>query len=355
MTRFLISHAWMGVLAGLLLLLVVPNALLRKLSPVQGAIPTLTPQPTADTLGQSFQHGLQLAATDPAEALPLLQQVMFSDHPDAEKARTLARGIQTGQLDDDPAYLYTATGRSLAAIGEWELARTALLQAVQLDPQYAEAWAYLGEAQYQTGEDSQASLEHALELNPDSMAAQLFNALYWQRKGDFDQATLHYYVAAQLDPENPSIYVQWGQEAMLAGDPINAKEHFENAAKLTPDDPQVWVLLAQFSVDSELYVEELGIPAAQKALQISGPTSQILVLLGRASASLGYPLSAEVFLNHALDMDADYVPAHLYLGLFLLGRERTSEALGHFNRVIALAPDSAEARWATDLIVQYSP
>ncbi len=353
MFRLLIRRAWIGILIGLVLLL-LPNAIWRSLAPIPSGLPTATSQPTLDPRQNGYEQGLALAASDPLSALPLLEGLMFSDFSAAESARTLVQAIQSARLTDDPAYLYTASGQALAAIEEWRLAREALLQAVQLRPDYAEAWAYLGEAQYQNGEDGYPALKRALELNPDSMSVQLFNALYWQRHNDFEQANLHFYVAATLDPENPAIYIQWGKSAMLAGEPVEARELFERAAELTPDDPLVWKALAEYSIESELFVEELGVPAASKLVTADATDAEAMVLLGRAYALLGREETSRVFLERAVELEPTYPEAHFFLGIFLLARGETEQALAHLNQVIALAPGSPEAEQASDLIIQYS-
>lgn len=343
----------MGILLALALI-ALPNAWLRGFTPHEGPLPTLTPLPTADTLGDAFEQGLQLAAERPLEALPYLEQVMLSNHPQAEAARLLGRAIQAARLADDEAYLYTASAQALAALGRWGLAQAALLRAVEADPDYAEAWAYLGEARHQNGADPYEALQRGLQLNPNSLAVQLFNALYWQRQQDYTQADLHFLSATQLEPENPSIFMQWGQNAMLAGDPVTARGRFEQAAELTPDDPQVWVALARYSLDSELFVEELGLPAALQAYQQAGAQAEVLVLLGRAYTLRGQRSTGLHFLQRAVEAGDEYAPAHLYLGLFLLSEQEIPAALAELNRVIELAPGSPEAVWARDLIVQYS-
>lgn len=353
MFRYLLKRAWIGVLLGIALLL-LPNAWLRSLVPLPGGVPTPTALPTGDPLENAYQQGLQMAASDPIAALPYLEEVAFSDHSAADSARRIAQAIQAARLADDPAYTFTASGQALAAIGEWGLARNALLQAVQLAPDYAEAWAYLGEAQYQNGEDGYPALRQAIELNPNSLSAQLFNALYWQRQGDFNRANLHFYIAAQLEPESPAIQIQWGQNAMLAGDAVEARQHFEQAASLTPDDPQVWEALAQYSVESELFVEELGLPAALRLLQERPQDPQILTLVGRAYALLENAETARFYLQRAVDLGPSYAVGHLHLGIFLLSQQEQDSALVHLNTVLALAPGSPEAELASELIVQYS-
>jgi tetratricopeptide (TPR) repeat protein len=351
--RFLIKRAWIGLLIAAALLL-LPNALLGRFVPSAGGVPTPTAAPTADPRDDAWAEALALAASDPLAALPYLDEVVFSDHPKAEDARVLAQAISAGRVAEDEAYLFTATGQALGAIGEWAIARGTLLLAVQLDPEYAEAWAYLAEAQYQNGQDSFEALQHALELNPNSLAVQLFNALYWQREEDFEQANLHFYVAAQLAPEDPAIQIQWGQNAILSGDPVAAQEHFEAAAALTPEDPFVWKAMARYSIDSEILVAELGFPAALQLVSEEPEDLEALVLLGRAHLLMGNDHSGVGFLQRALELDEEYAPAHLHLGIYLLAQQRTEEALRHLNAVIAFAPGTPEAEWARELIVQMS-
>ncbi|MEX2143769.1 MAG: tetratricopeptide repeat protein [Anaerolineales bacterium] len=352
MIHFLKRRGWIGVLVGLALLL-LPNELWRSLALLEGGLPTPTPQPTRDARDDVFRQGLTLAASDPLAALPFLEEIMFTEHPAAGQARTVALAIQSARLSDDPAFLFTASGRALAAVGEWRLARDALLQAVQHAPDYAEAWAYLGEAQYQNGEHGYPALKQALELNPNSMSAQLFNALYWQRQSDFEQANLHFFIAAGLEPGNPAIYIQWGKSAMLAGELIEARELFERAAELTPDDPTVWKALAEYSIESELYVEELGVPAASRLVTADPTDVEAMTLLGRAYVLLGKGVTGRVFLERAVELDPNYALGHYYLAIFLIAEGEIEQALIDLNRVIALSPGSPEAVQASGLIIQY--
>jgi len=351
--RFLVRRGWIALLIGVSLLL-LPNDVWRSLAPLEGGLPTPTAIATTDPRTDAYQRGLELAASDPLAALPLLEGLMFSDHPAAAQARTLGQAIQAARLTDDPAYHLTASGQALAAISEWRLARVALLKAVQLAPEYAEAWAYLGEAQFQNDEDGYPALKRALELNPSSMAVQLFNALYWQRQDDYEQANLHFFVAAQLEPDNATIYIQWGKSAMLAGEPAEARELFEQAAELDPQDPQVWRALAEYSIESELYVQELGVPAAARLVTANPGDIGAMLLLGRAHALLGNEVTAQVFFERALELDPESALGHYYFAIFQIAEGENEAALKHLNRVIALAPGSTEAELASQLIIQYN-
>lgn len=354
MRQFLLRRAWIGILVGLFLIL-LPNTFLRTWLPAPGPIPTPTLAPTTNPLELSYQQGVQLMATDPLAALPLLEEVAFSSYPEAESARTLALAIQSARLVEDQAYVFTASGQALAAIGEWKLAQQALVQAVQFDPKYAEAWAYLGEAQQQNGEDGYPALQRALDLNPDSLSALLFSALYWQRQQDYSRAGLLYHRAALQEPGNASIQVQWGQNSLQAGDVNAAREHFETAADLSPDDLGIWIYVARYCIESELFVEELGLPAALLVLRQQPENAEAMVLVGRAHLSLDKQVTARVYLEQAVKLYPEVASAHYYFAVFLLANEDYTQALAHLNKVIELAPGSNEAELASELIVRYSP
>ena len=353
MRQFFVRRAWIGIVIGLILIL-LPNAFLRSWLPVAGQIPTPTLLPTVDPLELSYEQGLELAATDPLAALPLFEEIAFSSHPMAESARALAQAIQSGRLAKNPAYLLTVSGQALGAIGEWKLAQEALLNALQLEPEYAEAWAYLGEAQQQNGEDGYPALQRALDLDPKSLSALLFTALYWQRQQNYLRAELLFHRAALMEPENAPIKVQWGQNSMLAGDVSDAREHFEKAAELSPDDLEIWVYVARYCVDAELFVGELGLPAALRVVRDQPDNAEARVLVGRAYLAMGNKVAAKVYLEQAVNLHPEYMPAHYYFGLFLLADEENEQAFVHLNQVIELAPGSREAELAGELIVRYS-
>ena len=64
-------------------------------------------------------------------------------------------------MQNNEAYSLTAVAQAFARLAKWELSLAALQRAIELDPNYADAWAYLAEAQQQTGEDGKAALETA--------------------------------------------------------------------------------------------------------------------------------------------------------------------------------------------------
>ncbi len=58
-------------------------------------------------------------------------------------------------------------GQALGSTGEWDLALAAFSKAKEINPGYAEAWAYSGAALQQLHQDGWPDLQKALELKPD--------------------------------------------------------------------------------------------------------------------------------------------------------------------------------------------
>ncbi len=94
----------------------------------------------------AFQLGRLLATQQPEAALPYLAQASDSDASLKTEANALSEAINQALGENDPAYTLLAAGRALATLNDWELAVEAFHQACIQRPDYAEAWAYLGEA-----------------------------------------------------------------------------------------------------------------------------------------------------------------------------------------------------------------
>jgi tetratricopeptide (TPR) repeat protein len=141
---------------------------------------------------------------------------------------------------------------------------------------------------------------------------------------------------------------------LLAGDVEEGREHFDRAAELTQDDLGIWIYVARYCIASELFIEELGLPAALRVLREQPGNAEAMVLVGRANLALDNEVTARVYLEQAVQLFPEFIPAHYYYALFLLASEEHAEAFIHLNKVIELAPGSAEAKLAGQLIVEYS-
>lgn len=339
------------------LVFALPTWWMRTWLPRQGGIPTPTASVAPSPFEDTYRRAVELAASEPLDALPLLSELINS--PYASAALTIRQGIQGGRLSGDRAYLLTATGQSLAAVGEWAAARQAFLAAVEANPDYAEAWAYLGEALQKNGQDGLQALQKAEQLDPNSLSVRLFLALYWQRQNDFERAEQNLRVAALQHPENPLVQIQLAENAVLKGDTAGALPFLQRALDLVPNDPAIWRAVAAYSVESALYIEEIGLPTLERLLgqaaqQPPAQQADYLVLNGRALALLRRDAEAETYFVRALQADENHVSAHLYYGIFLLAAQRLDEARQHLNTVLALQPSGPQASLAAHWLEQIS-
>ncbi|MEW6718444.1 MAG: tetratricopeptide repeat protein [Chloroflexota bacterium] len=299
--------------------------------------------------------GLLTATVDPAAAQDFLDKAAEIDQEVASQVAPLQQAVRSSQFVEDQAYQLVMSGRALASLGYWDLASMAFRRAIQHDPYYAEAWAFLGEAHQHLGQDGSAEIQHALTLNPQSFTAQTLSALYWQRQERYDLALVFLYTAASLEPDNPIIQIEIGRTLALIGDLPSALKHYQQATELDPYDAVAWCQLAEFSLQHEIQISEIAIPAARQAVLLQPDNPEALDLLGQAYFLLKDIHTAERFFQRALQSDAQYAPAHLHLGILNLYRGMKTEARNHLNLVLSLDPDSAAAEQARRLLHLYFP
>jgi tetratricopeptide (TPR) repeat protein len=289
----------------------------------------------------NYTLGLMLAASQPETALAYLTLATELDPALSDRSSSIASKIRSARIRDDQSYLLVSSGQALASIGEWELAVNAFSKAADLNPEYADAWAYLGEAVGQIGQDGSAQLERALTIDPNSISANTLMGLYWQRAERYDLALVYLYAAAQADDHNPALQAEIGNTLGLLGNLSDAEKYYLRAVEFAPRDPTFWQSLANFYIRYEIKLSEEGLQAARQAviLDQSNPTS--LDLLGQIYLLLDSPLIARRFILRALESDPEFLPANLHLGLIYILEGKTLEAYQRFSLVRSLAPEDS--------------
>jgi tetratricopeptide (TPR) repeat protein len=313
-----------------------------------------------DNADWQYQLGLVLSATQPEEALPYLSQAAELDPAFGEQTAMLSQKIRIARMNEDPAFTLLEAGRALGALNEWGLAAEAFQRAAQIRPDYAEAWAYLGEARQQlpgaqAPGEGLAELERALHLDPTSLSAYLLLSLYWQRRGQLDQALAYLDQAATLHPDLPAVQTEIGRILALQGDLNAAQQAYQQAVALAPQDPAYHRLLAAFSLEHNYLLSEVGLPAARRALLLSPNDPTSLDMLGQILLGLDDTTSAKRFFERAIMQQPEFALAHLHLGLIYIEAGDTKAAFEKFNQVLSLAPGTTAADQAQRLLDNYSP
>jgi len=308
-----------------------------------------------------FQLGLLLAAQQPDAALAHLTQAAELDPALAPRAQALIDGIRTSSLAGDPAYTLVGAGRELALQDEWELAGEAFRQATLARPDFAEAWAFWGEAlsrlplEHPLAAQALPALEKALRLDPAALTANSLLALYWQRQARYDLAQQYLQTAAELQPRNPALQVDLGANLALQGELDAALQAYQKAVELAPTDLVYIRQLAAFSIQYEYRLRQVALPAARQAVLMAPDDPAAQDLMGQVMILLGDSASAERFLLRALELQADYLPARLHLGLVYMLHGEPQRARQEWQAVLSGSSASSLAEQARRLMQNYFP
>jgi len=342
----------------------VPDALLARLADAYESVGRLAD--ASALLNRRLQSGaadplvlyrqaLLLAATNPAEATGSLAAVAELSTDYAPNAQALLNAIQTGLNAGDPAYLYGLVGFQLVQMQEWALAEKALTQAVGLNNQYADAYAYLGLALDSQGKNGQPAYESAIQVAPNSPLAQFLYGLHFRRLGQSAQALPYLLAAQKLDVKNPAIAAELGGAYAAQNDLPNAEIWFTQAVTLAPQDPQFWLLLARFHVDHEWKVGELGLPAARQAAGLNPGSALAADALGYALVITGDLVNGQKKLEEALGLDPNLAAAYYHLGQLYFIQGKTTEAANAFNHTLSLDPQGPYGKLAIQALAQNAP
>lgn len=273
------------------------------------------------------------------EALNNLELASVLDNDLQPFVRDLDLVITQAHLSDDGAYQQLLIGRELSNQGYPLYAEILIAQAVKMDPQYAEAWAMLGELQQQNGRsDGFAALQTAVELDPDSTLVQSLMAIYWQRQGDPTKAIAYYEQLSAQQPQEFRWLVELAKATADAGDIPTGYEIILEVGEDFADETQVWIEIANFCAAYGMDVSTVGLAAVREALSREPENVDALTAMGNVLYALSDFDSAQRYYERALEAEPQNAMLHFMLGRVYLQKENTSLAVYHLELAQALTP-----------------
>ncbi len=256
--------------------------------------------------------------------------------------------------ESHPAYRLTLFGRAYLNLGEYELAQGVLERAISLQPDYSEAWAFLGEAKLNRGNLSgKEDLKIAIEQNPQSVTSRVLYSLYLSRVGEWELAIEEMQKVIEIEPQRSIWYLELGRLTALKGDLIEAFTYYEKATQLEPDNPVVWKALAQFCVTHHFDLSGRGLSSARMALKLAPKDAETYKVMGETLFSLGDFATAERFWTIALQLDPHYADAYLALGQLYLQENRLEESQQMLKNAVNFASQDEVSSIATKLLDRY--
>ena len=302
-----------------------------------------------------YRLGQLLSVSDRERALEEFLLASSLDPEYDSAVETMRTALNLASLETSESSKLVLVGRGLGLINDWTLATDAFRQAVAANRENAEAWAWLGEAEQQLGQDGRAELNRALSLDYRNPIVHSLSGLYWMRQDQPGIALSEYKLAAMYDPGNPVWQIAIGDAYARSGDLQAAVESYHHATEMAPTDTTVWRSLAAFSVQYNMQIEDVGLPAAQKAVELNGEDPQALDLLGWTLALLERYDEARDTLEHALSLDPDLAQGHLHLGIVSMQTDDWGAAKNQLQQARDLDPGGPVGEQAQQLLSQYFP
>lgn len=254
-------------------------------------------------------------------------------------AETVEKGIEYFQraIDTDPNYAlaYVGLADAYAKLGDvgvaamppriaFSKAKTAVLKALRIDSELAEAHNSLAHLHMHDYEWSEAGREfsHAIELNPNYAPTYHWHAFHLSMVGRPDEAMMQVARALELDPLSLPINAGYGELLYFARQYDQAIEQLEKTLEMDPHFYPAHIDLGRVYEEKRMYEE--AISEFRTALELSGSTDG-LAALGHAYAVSGRRKEALDILTQLSDLSksryvSPYGMAVVYVGLGENGR-----------------------------------
>ncbi len=220
--------------------------------------------------------------TENAEAYQLYLQGLFywnkGTQPDFKKAADYFS--QAVQKDPGYALSYAGLADSYSLLGDagylppseaWPKAKTAAMQALDLDDSLAEAHTSLGLVKEHFEWDwagAEKEFKRAIELNPNLATAHHWYGDYLTNMGRFDEGIAETKKAQELDPLSPIINTTMGWQFYVEGRNENALEQLRKVLDIDPKFSPARRILEE--VYAHMGKHKEAVAEREKALSLSG-------------------------------------------------------------------------------------
>jgi TolB-like protein/lipopolysaccharide biosynthesis regulator YciM len=311
---------------------------------VGSAGPQHTPKPAAYEAylqGQYFLH--RYMREDPAKAADHFQRAIAEDPDFAAAHLGLAWSYMALAFNGIP-------GGGMAPVQALPKAESAILKALELDPESAGAHAMLAEVNIRYHWDwpaAEREAQKALEMNPNLVEAHDVYSDYLSVVGRFDDALAERLRCSELDPLWPEMSMELGSTYELLGRYDDAIRAYRHAAEIEPEmaENAHWTV-GEVYREKHMYREHIEEWAT--ALRLRGQ-QQRAARMSSIYAQQGYQPAMRFFLETAVQRRL----ARKQQGMWLdpLGMADLYMRLGDHDRAISyLRQAVAERSWAVPFI-----
>jgi tetratricopeptide (TPR) repeat protein len=280
-----------------------------------------TPTPTRTALSYLADADIAYRSGNIAAAIQAYEQVIRLEPQNAKPLAALSalylilqdipKALEFGEravelAPNDPEAL-NALARAEDWDGDYEAAASHALNALEIDPQNATTLGILGEIYTDVGNWSVAEnyLQQAIEIDPKNVMALRNWGYYHEMRGDYEEAVAAYQRAVEVAPYRFDLYMELGRQYRVG--------------------------LLDFEKANESYRK--AVEAYRSVVTLDA--------LGDGLYNSGDHLGAVHVLRDAVELDPEYGPALVHLGMALYARRNYEDAAINLEKGIAILGDKA--------------
>jgi TolB-like protein/Flp pilus assembly protein TadD len=225
-------------------------------------------------------------------------------------------------------------------------ATPAIERAFALNPQSAEAFASLGLARWQIGQNDSAesSLRQAIKLDDSYIPAQLWLAGLLADQGRLPEEKLTLEAALERDPLNELLNINYASNCMMRGDFAAGNDVLSSILEVKPNSTSVLRTLANWSGNYGRLAEAQR--SAQHAVDLEPGEPMVLLSLAKAWMDLGSFEAAEEIYLQARSIAGDNEAVNSSWFFFLLAAGRIDEMRRELSGVELLDANNPQQKQA---------
>ena len=219
-------------------------------------------------------------------------------------------------------------------------------KAVELNPEYAEAYNQRGNAYTGAGDFDQAIADYtqAIDLNRDYTNAYTNRGNAYTKKGLFSPAVRDHNIAIGLDPNFAEAYNNRGNAYAGAGDFDQAIADYTQAIDLKSDYAEAYGNRAR--VYARTFVLDKAVADYTQAVALETGAAEAYYSRGRAYLNTDEIPEAIQDFNKAIELNSEYAEAYYSRGTTYLNTDEIPEAIQDFSKAIELNSEYAEAYYS---------
>jgi len=258
---------------------------------------------------------------------------------------TLSESYASLTADANDAQSFYVKGLIESWQENWAAALTYFQKATAKNPQYADAWFYIGYCYSELGRYQEAieDCKQAIGIKPDFAEAHCNLGVAYGNLGRYQDEIESYKQAIRIKPDDAAAHYNLGIAYRELGRYQEAIEAYKQAIRIKSDYAEAHFGLGIAYANLGRYQE--AIEASKQTIRIKPDYAEAHNNLGASYANLGRYQDAIESFKQAIRIKPDYAEAHNNLGAAYGSLERHQEAIEAYKQAIRIKPDHVSSHF----------